>query len=177
MTDAFLARRLLGLEPSAQAQIFNFYQAVLEATIENAKKDGKYDDGIVDVSGSSVLLAEEPRTVLTVRPLTSKRPLSSQHRCLTRPQTRSIMLRAAGCGSHSRALGSNVDERSPLQQHSDHRSVVMSRVAELTHAEAPSDGCRTPRPARRRCCTTSRSIAASRGPARRACSPTAASSR
>ena len=59
-------RRLLGLEPSAQAQVFNFYQAVLEATIEAAKKDGKYDDGIVDVSGSSVRLAEEPRTVLTV---------------------------------------------------------------------------------------------------------------
>ena len=33
--------------------MFNFYQAVLEATIEAAKKDGKYDDGIVDVSGSS----------------------------------------------------------------------------------------------------------------------------
>jgi hypothetical protein len=62
------SRRLLGLEPSAQAQVFNFYQAVLEATIEAAKKDGKYDDGIVDVSGSSVLLAEEPQTVLTVRP-------------------------------------------------------------------------------------------------------------
>ena len=61
-----IACRLLGLEPSAQAQIFDFYQAVLEETIENAKKDGKYDDGIVDVSGSSVLLAEEPRTVLTV---------------------------------------------------------------------------------------------------------------
>ena len=74
------ACRLLGLEPSAQAQIFNFYQAVLEATIENAKKDGKYDDGIVDVSGSSVLLAEEPRTVLTVRLLTLNTGLSSsQH--------------------------------------------------------------------------------------------------
>ena len=65
-------RRLLGLEPSAQAQVFNFYQAVLEATIEAAKKDGKYDDGIVDVSGSSVRLAEEPRTVLTVRRISAR---------------------------------------------------------------------------------------------------------
>ncbi len=49
---------------------------MLEATIENAKKDGKYDDGIVDVSGSSVLLAEEPRTVLTVCALTLDNDLS-----------------------------------------------------------------------------------------------------
>ena len=60
--------RLLGLEPRAQAQVFNFYQACLEATIENAKRDGKYDDGIVDISGTYVTLAEPPRTVLTVRP-------------------------------------------------------------------------------------------------------------
>lgn len=71
-------RRLLGLEPSAQAQVFDFYQACLEATIENAKRDGKYDDGIVDISGTNVTLAEPPRTVLTVslisRNLSAGRP-------------------------------------------------------------------------------------------------------
>lgn len=72
-------RRLLGLEPSAQAQVFNFYQACLEATIENAKRDGKYDDGIVDISGTNVTLAEPPRTVLTVSLM--NRNLRAGHLC------------------------------------------------------------------------------------------------
>lgn len=42
-------------------------QAVLEATIEAAKRDGKYDEGIVDVSGSTISLTSPPQTVRMVR--------------------------------------------------------------------------------------------------------------
>jgi C-terminal domain on Strawberry notch homologue len=58
--------RLLGLEPDAQKHIFDFYQAMLEATIAAARKEGKYDEGIVDVSGTSVTLGAAPRCVRTV---------------------------------------------------------------------------------------------------------------
>jgi hypothetical protein len=53
--------RLLGLDPDVQACIFDFYQAVLEAIIQQARREGRYDDGIVDVSGTSITLAEEPQ--------------------------------------------------------------------------------------------------------------------
>jgi hypothetical protein len=57
--------RLLGLAPAVQIQIFEFYQAVLEATIIRARKEGKYDEGIVDVKGTSIILSEAPQ----VRPV------------------------------------------------------------------------------------------------------------
>lgn len=54
------ACRLLGLAPEAQAQIFDLYQAVLEASIQRARKEGKYDEGIVDVKGTAITLAQPP---------------------------------------------------------------------------------------------------------------------
>ena len=54
-------RRLLGLEPDAQGDIFDFYQALLEATIAQARREGRYDDGITDVSGTSITLADAPQ--------------------------------------------------------------------------------------------------------------------
>ena len=61
------ARRLLGLAPEAQKHVFDLFQAVLEATVEAAKREGRYDDGIVDVSGTSILLTAPPATVRQVR--------------------------------------------------------------------------------------------------------------
>ncbi|BDA46474.1 Protein strawberry notch homolog 1 [Coccomyxa sp. Obi] len=55
--------RLLGLEPEVQECIFDFYQAILEATIAQARREGRYDEGIVDVSGTSITLAEEPQVI------------------------------------------------------------------------------------------------------------------
>lgn len=49
-------------------QIFDFYQAMLETVIEIARKDGKYDEGIVDVKGMSVTIAGEPEVVRMVGP-------------------------------------------------------------------------------------------------------------
>jgi len=53
--------RLLGLAPEAQGQIFDLYQAVLEASIQRARREGKYDEGIVDVKGTAVTLAQPPQ--------------------------------------------------------------------------------------------------------------------
>ena len=55
-----LPRRLLGLEPVAQACIFDFYQATLEHTLCIARKEGRYDDGITSITGTAVTLAREP---------------------------------------------------------------------------------------------------------------------
>lgn len=55
--------RLLGLAPEAQAQIFDLYQAVLEASIQRARKEGKYDEGIVDVKGTAITLAQPPQVL------------------------------------------------------------------------------------------------------------------
>jgi C-terminal domain on Strawberry notch homologue len=61
------ACRLLGLDPAAQKHVFDTFQAVLEATVEEARREGNYDEGIVDVAGSSVSLTSPPQTVRTVR--------------------------------------------------------------------------------------------------------------
>ena len=53
--------RLLGLAPEWQMCIFDFYQATLEALIDKAKKDGRYDEGIVDVKGTSITLSAAPQ--------------------------------------------------------------------------------------------------------------------
>ena len=53
--------RLLGLAPAAQAIVFDFYQAVLEHTLAVARKEGRFDDGITSVTGTSVTLASEPQ--------------------------------------------------------------------------------------------------------------------
>jgi hypothetical protein len=53
--------RLLGLEPEVQTLIFDFYQAILEATIAQARREGRYDDGIVDVAGTAISLADAPK--------------------------------------------------------------------------------------------------------------------
>ncbi|KAK9811987.1 hypothetical protein WJX73_006484 [Symbiochloris irregularis] len=55
--------RLLGLDPLAQAEVFDFYQALLEDTVATARRDGAYDDGIASVSGTSVTLAESPKVI------------------------------------------------------------------------------------------------------------------
>ena len=53
--------RLLGLAPVAQKYIFDFFMAMLTYVIDDAKKTGKYDEGIVDVKGTSVTLMGEPQ--------------------------------------------------------------------------------------------------------------------
>ncbi len=44
-----------------QECIFDFYQAILEATIAQARREGRFDEGIVDVSGTAITLAQQPQ--------------------------------------------------------------------------------------------------------------------
>lgn len=53
--------RMLGLEPEWQAYLFDLFQAMMEHVVSEAKRDGKYQDGIVDVKATSVELKEPPR--------------------------------------------------------------------------------------------------------------------
>ena len=68
-----LCCRLLGLAPEAQGQIFDLYQAVLEASIQRARKEGKYDEGIVDVKGTAITLAQPPQVTPPPPPACSPR--------------------------------------------------------------------------------------------------------
>ena len=61
-----LCGRLLGLAPEAQGQVFDLYQAILEASIKQARKEGKYDEGIVDVKGTSITLAAAPQVSILI---------------------------------------------------------------------------------------------------------------
>ncbi|KOO26177.1 hypothetical protein Ctob_004022 [Chrysochromulina tobinii] len=61
--------RLLGLPLREQNELFDLFCATLSGVISAARKDGKYDEGIADLSGASVSL-EEPETALWSDPLT-----------------------------------------------------------------------------------------------------------
>ena len=53
--------RLLGLDPEWQAKLFDFFQAMLEHIVAEAKREGRYQDGIVDVKATSVVLKDNPQ--------------------------------------------------------------------------------------------------------------------
>ena len=55
--------RLLGLPLAEQSTLFDAFSTALAAGIAAAKREGKYDEGISDVSGSSVSLVEEEATL------------------------------------------------------------------------------------------------------------------
>jgi hypothetical protein len=61
--------RLLGLEPTAQGSIFDFYQATLDDLTERARREGNLDDGIVDLKAESITL-DGPAEVLFKDPVT-----------------------------------------------------------------------------------------------------------
>ena len=67
-----LSCRLLGIEPDWQKNLFEFYQAMLEAHIAQLRREQKYDDGIVDVKGSEILIQGQPQVrspALPIQPL------------------------------------------------------------------------------------------------------------
>jgi hypothetical protein len=59
-----LLNRMLGLEVHRQNLLFAYFVEVLEMLIEQAKKDGRYSEGVVDVTGERIEVKGEP-TVLT----------------------------------------------------------------------------------------------------------------
>ena len=60
---------MLGLPLHEQSLLFDLFAGTLKHVIESARRDGKYDEGIADLSGASVSL-EAPEKVLWRDPLT-----------------------------------------------------------------------------------------------------------
>ncbi len=46
-----------------QERIFDYYVAVLDATILAAKREGRYDRGVLDLVGSRIELQGDPQTL------------------------------------------------------------------------------------------------------------------
>ena len=53
-------QRMLGMSIAAQGRVFAHFNAELEYRIEQAKKDDKYDDGVVDMRGEKIVRAGVP---------------------------------------------------------------------------------------------------------------------
>lgn len=52
--------RLLGIPVARQALLFNYFLAVLQAEIEFAKEEGRYSEGVGEISGANVKKGDEP---------------------------------------------------------------------------------------------------------------------
>lgn len=50
--------RLLGLAPPVQKMLFDFFQEILDRVISRARRDGVFDDGIVDIKGDIKLIGK-----------------------------------------------------------------------------------------------------------------------
>ncbi|XP_029633048.1 protein strawberry notch homolog 1 isoform X1 [Octopus sinensis] len=55
--------RILGLPVMKQNLIFNYFIQCLDITIQNAKREGKYNEGLLDITASSVEMVGEPKEV------------------------------------------------------------------------------------------------------------------
>ena len=59
--------------------MFDLFQATLEATVDAARREGNYDEGIVDIAATSITISGEPRVVRKVRPPRAAPP-ADRHR-------------------------------------------------------------------------------------------------
>lgn len=55
--------RLLGLPPDIQNRLFELFISILELLIDNARREGNFDSGIVDMKANIIELRETPKTV------------------------------------------------------------------------------------------------------------------
>ncbi|KAK9135289.1 hypothetical protein Syun_014619 [Stephania yunnanensis] len=55
--------RLLGLPPEIQNRLFELFVSILDLLIQNARREGHFDSGIVDMKANTVELKEKPKTV------------------------------------------------------------------------------------------------------------------
>ena len=44
------------MRPDMQALVFNFYSAIYEHKIQEAKRDGTYESGVITIRATSILL-------------------------------------------------------------------------------------------------------------------------
>jgi len=55
--------RILGLEVKRQNLIFNYFCLCLDALTEAAKREGRFNDGVTDIRGNSILMIGQPTIV------------------------------------------------------------------------------------------------------------------
>ncbi|CAK9271564.1 unnamed protein product [Sphagnum jensenii] len=55
--------RALGLPPDLQNRVFEFFVSIFDELIRDARKEGHFDSGIVDIKASLIELQESPKTV------------------------------------------------------------------------------------------------------------------
>jgi hypothetical protein len=55
--------RLLGLPPDIQNRLFELFTSILDVLVHNARIEGSFDSGIVDMKANSVELLSTPKTV------------------------------------------------------------------------------------------------------------------
>lgn len=55
--------RALGLPPDIQNRLFEFFVSVFDELIRDARKEGQFDSGIVDIKASTIELCGAPKTV------------------------------------------------------------------------------------------------------------------
>jgi hypothetical protein len=55
--------RALGLPPDIQNRIFEYFVSVFDELIRDARKEGQFDSGIVDIRASTIDLSGDPKTV------------------------------------------------------------------------------------------------------------------
>ena len=57
--------RILGLAVEKQNLIFSYFYENMKCLIRNAKKDGRYNEGVTDIKANSIQLLSEPTTVFS----------------------------------------------------------------------------------------------------------------
>lgn len=73
--------RLLGVPTTLQRQVFAHYDALMQENIENAKKTGTYDEGVIDIQARKIALRGQAQVVAT-DPLSGAAATYHEVRCV-----------------------------------------------------------------------------------------------
>ncbi|XP_031566399.1 protein FORGETTER 1-like [Actinia tenebrosa] len=57
--------RILGLSVERQNMFFSYFVECMNAVIEGAKREGRFNEGVTDITGSSIKMIDKPRPVFT----------------------------------------------------------------------------------------------------------------
>nr|KAG5712361.1 hypothetical protein BaRGS_023940 [Batillaria attramentaria] len=69
VSDAYLSdvskflNRILGLRTDHQNMIFSYFTECMEVIVQNAKREGRYDEGLLDITAASIKMVGQPREV------------------------------------------------------------------------------------------------------------------
>ncbi|KAK7504954.1 hypothetical protein BaRGS_00003982 [Batillaria attramentaria] len=69
VSDAYLSdvskflNRILGLRTDHQNMIFSYFTECMDVIVQNAKREGRYDEGLLDITAASIKMVGQPREV------------------------------------------------------------------------------------------------------------------